>query len=225
MNLLLTRSGLGLTYQYLGERAQADAEFRQGIVEGERLRKGNPTVINVRVRLSRLYNNQGDLQVENGQLADGRRSFERGLELAEEVARQDQAHSDNQSNMGSSLRGIGKALLKDGKPVEALASLEKAVAILAKLPEPDPVDLFDLSRAQAVAAAVAHGKRQPTPAEQDRRARYAEEAVKTLRRAVAAGYRNVPRLRAEVDFNALRQREDFQALLCEAEQQAQRQGE
>jgi hypothetical protein len=45
----------------------------------------------------------------------------------------------------------------------------------------------------------------------------ADKAMSTLRRAVAAGYRNVAHMRTDTDLDALRQREDFQKLIQELE--------
>ncbi len=52
--------------------------------------------------------------------------------------------------------------------------------------------------------------------------RYAEEAVEALREALRRGYANLGDLKAAADLNPLRSREDFQKLLAEAEEKAQR---
>jgi hypothetical protein len=45
----------------------------------------------------------------------------------------------------------------------------------------------------------------------------ADRAMTTLRRAVAAGYRNIANMRTDTDLDALRSREDFRKLLADLE--------
>jgi hypothetical protein len=56
----------------------------------------------------------------------------------------------------------------------------------------------------------------PTPEEESNMRVHADQAMATLRRAVAVGYSNVTGLRADPDLDPLRSRLDFRLLLLDA---------
>jgi eukaryotic-like serine/threonine-protein kinase len=75
-------------------------------------------------------------------------------------------------------------------------------------------NLFDLACAQSLLAGVG-GEPGPGLSAAEARAR-ADRAMDTLRRAVAAGYRDLANMRKDADLDALRSRADFQLLMMDA---------
>jgi hypothetical protein len=70
-------------------------------------------------------------------------------------------------------------------------------------------DLYTAARMRAVAAGAFARANQPAEATAD-----ADRAMACLRKAVAAGYRDGDHMEKDSDLDALRGREDFQALLA-----------
>src|SRR5262249_48694512 len=96
-----------------------------------------------------------------------------------------------------------------GKHADARASLTDR----EKLWQNQPAELF------AVACDLARfgdrvGKTNPTPEEAETRNAYLDQAMETLRRACAAGYRNAQELRSSSLRPPLRGRADFEDLLA-----------
>jgi tetratricopeptide (TPR) repeat protein len=99
---------------------------------------------------------------------------------------------------------------KKGSPAAAAAALLER----RKLWPNEPQELYRIAREQAdTAARVGGGEPELGAADQAERATYHDQAIETLRLAVAAGFADADRLRADPDFAPLRPRDDFQKLL------------
>jgi serine/threonine protein kinase len=96
--------------------------------------------------------------------------------------------------------GRALALANAGRPAQALAAADQVAAVRNITAE----QRYDVARVYALAAA-----KLPSAAAGAAAAR----AVAALRQAVAAGYRDLPHLLQDPDFNSLRGRADFAALL------------
>jgi hypothetical protein len=65
---------------------------------------------------------------------------------------------------------------------------------------------------------IGAGKAEPTAAEQATKRRYADQAMETLRQAVAEGWENVPWMKRDPELDALRNREESKKLLTALEE-------
>jgi hypothetical protein len=121
------------------------------------------------------------------------------------------------TRLGESHGYRGWAHWKAGQPGQAAADLRRAVELWGKVPTPTPAVLFERGQALALLALLERqAKSGVGPAEA--RA-FAEQAVATVREAVAAGWDRVQELN-EPDFDALREREDFRKLFEELQEKA-----
>jgi eukaryotic-like serine/threonine-protein kinase len=218
---------LGYVLATAGHSTRAFEAYRKAIDElGTRFVEKNPDVPEARYYLADACNGLGDLLVDTEQAEQGLKSFQEGLKHGEEIARRVGVFRQNVDHMAISHRGIGKALRKLGKPTEALASLKKAIEIEPKGGSNDPRVLYNRACTRALCSAViGQAKRERTAREKAEERRYANEAVRTLQQYVGLGYCDALRLKSDPDFNAIRSRKDFRALVREAEQNAKGQGE
>jgi hypothetical protein len=105
---------------------------------------------------------------------------------------------------------LGKARLKAGSRSEALALFRKSEAILET--SDHPAHLGQLACLLALASTVVDPAEGAASAERQRRD--AERAMAMLRRAIGKGMANTS-LFSDPDFDSLRSRPDFQALLLD----------
>jgi serine/threonine-protein kinase len=105
---------------------------------------------------------------------------------------------------------LGEAEKRKGQPSAAAAALLERRSLWPEQPQ----ELYRIAREQAqTAAAVGRGATDLSAEQQAERTLYLDQALETLRQAVAAGFRDAERLAAEADFAPLRSREDFKKLL------------
>ncbi len=79
----------------------------------------------------------------------------------------------------------------------------------------DPAGCYDVARCRAVTAAVLRARGKPDQAKQANAE--ADRAMTWLKKAVAAGYKDVAKLKQDKAFNSLSDREDFRNLLAAQE--------
>ena len=110
---------------------------------------------------------------------------------------------------------VGLARLRAGRRASAVAEFRKAITIMQRLSElqPDGYSLYNLACFRSLLAGV--GSQSGSGLTGEEVSRLGEEAVATLRRAVAAGLEDVAFMRRDPDLDALRSREDFQLLLLD----------
>ena len=104
-------------------------------------------------------------------------------------------------------------LRKCGRPAEADSAFREAITILEGLANPRAIDIYDIACNQSLLAGVASEAGSGLSAA-DARAR-ADEAMESLHRAVAAGYRQAAQMRADSDLDPIRARPDFQMLMLD----------
>ena len=104
-------------------------------------------------------------------------------------------------------------LQKCGRPAEAVSAFREAIAILEGLASPTSGDLYDLACTQSLLSGVASDAGSGLTAA-DGQAE-ADKAMKSLRRAVAAGWQRAGHMRADTDLDPIRSRPDFQLLMMD----------
>jgi len=111
------------------------------------------------------------------------------------------------------LKGLGATQLAAGRAGDALATLRRAVAIGEGMRSPFAESFYYLAGCHVL---LSRGDGVPgsglppggVPVELER-------AMEILRRAIAAGYRDVAWMRRDPDLDALRSRPDFQLLMLD----------
>jgi serine/threonine-protein kinase len=113
-------------------------------------------------------------------------------------------NSEFRDLLGLHLTALAQLLRAAKKPAEAAAVTLERRPLAGK----DPAALYNVACELALCAALAA---EGSPA----RARYADQAVETLRLAVRSGYKDAKHMRADADLKALRSHDGFRKLLAE----------
>jgi hypothetical protein len=100
-----------------------------------------------------------------------------------------------------------------GRTAEAADAYRKAVAIMERLSTLTPVSHYDLACDHALLSGVA-GRPGSGLAAAEGQAE-ADRAIHWLRKAIAAGFRNLAWMRNDTDLDSLRSRPDFQLLMMD----------
>jgi serine/threonine-protein kinase len=111
------------------------------------------------------------------------------------------------------MRHRGIALQQCGRPAKAAAAFRESIAALRGLKSPSPEDDYNMACNQSLLCGVASEKGSGLTAADGRAA--AEEAMRTLRQAAAAGWCNAALMRADPDLAPIRSRPDFQLLVLD----------
>ena len=107
----------------------------------------------------------------------------------------------------------GKIQQSKGQIADAIASFRSAIAVMERLPIIDIEYVYDRACYHALFAGAAGAPGSGLPATEGRQS--ADRAMDNLRRAVAAGYRNVGLMQTDTDLDPLRDRADFRALMMD----------
>jgi tetratricopeptide (TPR) repeat protein len=175
------------------------------------LARENPLLIRARENWAATLIDLSTLQSDLGQYAEAEQSARTLIDLIEALVRQVPSSPYFRIMAAYGYAVLGKARLKAGSHGEALALSRKSEAILET--SDDANDLQNLACILAVASTIADPAEGPAAAERQRRD--ADRAVAAIRRAIALGYADSGMLKNDPDFDSLRSRPDFQALLMD----------
>jgi tetratricopeptide (TPR) repeat protein len=175
------------------------------------LAREHPLLIRVRARWANHLYNLSQLQTDLGRYAEAERSARTSIEVSEALAREVPSSSSSRVRVGERYGALGKVLLKVGSHAEGLAMLRKAVEIMET--SDDSNDLYNLACTLALASTVSEPGEGAAAAERQDRDR--DRAAATIRRAIKMGFTNAEVFKNDPDFDSLRSRPDFQALLMD----------
>ncbi len=190
--LSLSTRGLGILLKTVGQPEESERCYREALAIIERLVAENPAVVEYRRVLATSYEHLGQFLIDKESLAEGLDCLGRARDQAEVVRRSFPDDVQNLVSLASVHRGIGKVLGKQGKPAEGLASFGRAVAICERVSGQGSLPIYDLACTLAIcselAAALPAGTENGGPGAARH---YAERSVAELRRAIAAGWKDV----------------------------------
>ena len=212
-NLAWSHTGLAAALDASGRTAEAFRHLAQAMKGHEELVRDHPEVALHRVWLAADLSELGLLQRQAGD-PDSRRSIEQSLAIRAALAREHPTSSRAQADLAMSTLFLATEQAAAGQLDQALANIRKAERIAEQFPEVDQaLVLYNVSCAYSQCSAAARrGGEDLGPGGRDA---YADRAMAALRRAVAAGYPNVPLIRRDIDLHPLRPRRDFQELLMD----------
>ena len=194
-----------------GRLAEAEAEFRAAKAIRQSLAEEYPEVAGFHADLAKIRRGLGELLSNMGRRADAEVELRAAAELGRKMVDRHNAVTIFREETVRSLVALGNLHRAEGMATEAVATYRSAVAIQGQIPTPSSMDLYNLACAQALLAGSA-GRPGSGLSESEARAE-ADRAMDDLRRAVAAGFRDARQMRADPDFEPIRERKDFRLLM------------
>jgi tetratricopeptide (TPR) repeat protein len=159
--------------------------------------------------------NVGRVELFLGRKEGALRLFERAIGVWKQLADANPAIPLFLRALGGDYQDLSKLQRGLGLEREAATSIRLSRAALERLPMKSSDDHYLLSSACAQCAAlVAKGKTSLTDKEKQEQQQENDLAMDALRKAVAAGFRNVEQLKLNEDFASLRGRADFKELVA-----------
>jgi tetratricopeptide (TPR) repeat protein len=177
----------------------------------ERLVKELPENVAFHHDLGATLINLGYAYAQTGHLEDGLEALRRAVEEKRTAFMASPQVVEYRRGLNNAYGALAEVERKQGTPGAAAAALRER----RKLWPDQPQELYRIACEQAdTARRVARDRTELSAAEQAERALYLDEAMDTLRLAVAAGFADAERLSKDANLAPLRQREDFARLLA-----------
>jgi eukaryotic-like serine/threonine-protein kinase len=206
---------LGMAHEAAGHPAEALRWVGRALTTLEELAQAYPTDDEIQYRLASCLGDLGLLQ-RRARDPEATRSFERLVAIRESLTHSHPTSASHQVSLASSYiyRAIVRAAA--GLSDTALVDIGKAEQIAERSPDVSPNVHYNLACAYAQCSNGGLQRAEDvTSAERAKRQTCADRAMAELRRAVAAGFVDVPLIRRDVDLDPLRPRRDFQELLMD----------
>ncbi len=204
---------IGELHLRAGRLTEAVASFEQSREIHERLVRSHPQVKDYGKGLSVSLLLLGSALKDSGKAAEAETHYRKALTVTRKLVDDNPTVPEFRIRLVHLLERNGKAQQREGKISQAEASFRAAAAAMEGLRPFTAATLYDLACDQAMLAADAAKSGSGLAAAEGRAD--ADRAMDTLRRAVAAGYRNLANMRTDADLDALRSRADFQLLMMD----------
>jgi tetratricopeptide (TPR) repeat protein len=242
--LARTYNDLCYVYQNTDRPREAEQALQEALTLKQDLVKDHPLVMAYAVDLGGTQCNLGGLAQENGDLAASLDWLSKSIPTLEAVLTKDPRHATAREFARNAYLGRFVLLNEMRRYIESLHDSNRILELLEGSPKRDDFRVdraVTLARLQRLAEAIAEAEdllrlgksRLPwlcqlarvyalsaaaPDAVPEQAEHYAARTVGLLRQAMAAGYKDVEALKKDADFDAVRQRPDFQKLLSELEQ-------
>jgi serine/threonine-protein kinase len=214
------QSNLASSYDNLAEfmtetsdLAHALEYSEKGLTIRAKVAAAEPSVVRFQHDLSTSFLNIGSLKARTGDESGALDSLERALATQQGLADTHPSDIQIQRDLAVTHAVLGRFRRQFGRLSPALASYRDAVTIVERLPTEAPSDHYALASYHAALAGIAAQSGSGLSAREA--SAEAEHAIRALRSAAAAGYRNLGQLRDDTALNSLRSRPDFQHLLLD----------
>ncbi len=214
-DLAQSDNDIGFLQQESGHLTEALASLEQARAILQKLADANPAVTRFEGDLAQSHQVIGVVQDQTGHSAEALASYERARAILQKLVDGNPTLTLFQSRLAMSHSFVGQARQRAGRPAEASAEFRRAVAIMERLTdlEPDGYNLYNLACFRSLLSGLATRPGSGLTTAEARS--LGEQAVETLRRAVAAGLQDVAYMRRDTDLDPLRSRPEFQLLLMD----------
>ncbi|MDG3008432.1 serine/threonine-protein kinase [Paludisphaera mucosa] len=209
--------GIGWThYRLTGRTEDARAAFRRALDLSEAIARDNPGLETARATVAFYENELARVLARLGEPDEALQHYRKALAYAEARRRKNDGGVWAERDLGYILYETGRIHLASGRVQEASQSLDRARRLFESIADSAALDPYNRACVRAICAdLVAPGKTDLAPEERSRRANFTARAVASLREALAGGHQNPDMIASDIDFDAIKSDEDFEALLAE----------
>jgi serine/threonine-protein kinase len=202
---------IGHVQSFLKRRGDATKSYEQSRDLRERLVKENPQNVGFHNDLGTTLINLGNTYAFADRIDDSLATLRRAVEEKRLAFTANPKSADYRRGLNIAYGALAEVERVKGTPRLAAAALLERRELWPDQPD----ELYRIACEQALTAtAVGRGKDVPGADDQVERALYLDQAMETLRRAVAVGFTDRERLGKESALDPLRPREEFQKLLA-----------
>ena len=216
--LAYIHGNIGDVLSRAGKPTDALEAQRKALAIRQKRAETQPPDIRSRAELATSHLAIGRLHAREKRFAEAFAALETGLAMCKELADADPKRKEYVRRLGNSHAYRGWARVRAGQPAEAARDLGKALELWAESPPQDIEMRFERGRVLALLAWLGKDPKSGVSAAQA--TAFAEESIPALRDAVTSGW-NLPDELKEPDFDAIRDRADFNALLKELKKKAE----
>lgn len=210
---------IGVALVSTGKPVEALEAYDNALNIVQKLAKADPGSVAWKRMVAWFQNNRGRALGRQNRFAEAFTALDASLAVHQQLAESDSRNMDYRRALGWSYGHRGGVRGRAGQPVEAAADLRTALELWARLPQPDIETQVERARALALLAGLgADAKSGVTAAEAKT---FADQSVATLAAIVKLGWA-LPSELKEPDFDALRDRADFQKLVAAVEAKAEK---
>ncbi len=208
-----TLNNIGVLLAKNERLAEALAMYRRAAVHAEASFAQAPqAIVNGRF-LAIQQNNIADLERRFEHNEEALAAYRRVVEVWRQLTRDNPAVPSLHSGLFGAYRNLALFQRERKQTEQYERTMRRAREVIDRLPSEGANVLFQMACVRAECSTfLGSGKEQRTAEERAEQKREADLAMEALGKAIAAGFRNLERLRQEKELNALRDREDFKAL-------------
>ncbi len=153
----------------------------------------------------------GALAIELGKPAEAVAWLEKTLPARRKLVEISATTAPDRTGIASILREWALASDRCGRPAEAASVLRRAITLMNELAQPSLWDLYNTGCYQSLLSGVAAKAGSGLTTSEARAA--ADDAIKSLRRAIAAGMRDEAHAKSDPDLIPIRSHPEFQSVL------------
>ena len=227
LQLAIYLGHLSAVQQMAGKLDSALKSSEKAVGIFERLDRQYPDVLDYQGGLAGACNLSSDIHRRRHEPAEALTLAQRARDMLKQLVVKHPNDTITRTELAKSYNGIGRLLQEAGEPVEALQSFQRAVDLYESTPDLD--DRYEYSLACNLALSVSligmkNGMQgtvdaiKLSKADRLRRERYGSRVVELLRRILDRGSLDLDVLQADDDLDPVRDRNDFQDLLRDAEE-------
>jgi eukaryotic-like serine/threonine-protein kinase len=154
-----------------------------------------------------------DARVAMNMPAEAGSCFDQAVAIRRRLIAADPSSPQHRSELASTFRTRGLAMEKLGRPAAAVLDYRQAIAVMGEVASPNALDAYNTACYQALLSGIATKAGSGLTAADSQTA--ADQAMASLERAVAAGWRDRNWLATDTDLDPIRSRPDFQTLLLD----------
>jgi len=214
-DLAQSHNDIGFVQHETGNLDLALESLEQARAINQKLADANPAVTLFEGDLAQTHQVIGSIQDQTGHPVEALASYERARAILQKLTDLYPTLTLFQSRLAMSHAYVGLARQRAGRPAEAVLEFRRAIAIMERLSnlQPDSYNLYNLACFRSSLSGI--GAQPGSGLTAGEVSSLGEQAVLTLRRAIAAGLRDFAFMRRDTDLDPLRSRPDFQMLMMD----------